>query len=122
MKKQYSHCKGFSEWYCTYEIQMSADPELRFLNCARAENVHKEYTQIGATRGTSLAIDVILVREGESRPEQGKEVERAADAPSGQAVLRRFFPGFRDQEAMEFCEKQLGKLNKLVEECEHRFR
>jgi len=122
MKKQYGHCNGFAEWYCAQAIKMSADQELKYLNKARAENIHKEYVPTGATRTASLGIDVILVKEGSSHFQQREEPERRASTESSRRTVRRFFSEFKQMGVIEFCENQLCKLSKITRDCEDRFR
>ena len=49
MQRQYKRCDGFGQWYCQTQIEMSADPELEYLNKARVEAVHTEPVTTVAT-------------------------------------------------------------------------
>lgn len=119
LKKQYTRRKGFSEWYSPIVKKMREDPELTYLKKVRNEDIHKETVQTGATRTVSIGISVVF---GEPSPksEQAKETEKPPKQISPKTI-RRFFPKFGDMCIIEFCEKQLDKLNKIVEECEKQF-
>ena len=121
IKRQYAHRNGFAEWYCPYQIKMFADPELKYLKKVRDEDVHTEYIQTGATREKTLYVDIILVEEGAPMAEQAKEAKPKPPPQSGSRIVRRFFPKFGQVDVIEFCEKQLVKLAKIVEECENQF-
>lgn len=119
MQKQYVCRKGFSEWYSPIVKKMSGDPELTYLNEARAEDIHKETVQTGATRAITFGVDVVF---GKAPPksEQTKESEKPP-TQSSTKTIRRFFPKFGNIDVIEFCENQLQKLNKIVEGCEKQF-
>jgi len=121
MQKQYKQRDGFAEWYCPHQIKMSADSELEYLNKVRVEDVHRKPVLSGATRELTMTGDIILVKDGASVAEQAKEAEPKPPTQSRQKTVRRWFPEFRQVEVIEFCENQLTKLAKMVEECENRF-
>jgi len=121
MQKQYGDRQNFDEWDRQRRIEMSADPELRYLNEVRVEDVHRKPVLTGATRELSFTGDVVLVEEGTPVAEQAKEVESKPSTQSRPKTVRRFFPKFRQVDVIEFCENQLAKLAKIVEECENRF-
>ena len=124
MQKQYKHRQNFDEWHRQKQIKMSADPELRYLRDARNEDVKTEPILTGATREVSLPLDVILVEDGTSMAEQAKEAEEAEPKPPIQSqskTVRRFFPKFGQVDVIKFCENQLTKLTRIVQECENRF-
>nr|CBH38659.1 hypothetical protein BSM_21360 [uncultured archaeon] len=121
MQKQYRHRNGFSKWYCPKQIDMEADPELKYLNKARAEAIHTETIETGATRIKTSTLGVTIVEKDTPEAEQVKEVESKPSAQSRPRTVRRFFPEFKDMDVIEFGEKQLAKLTKIVEECEKRF-
>ncbi|MBN2186021.1 MAG: hypothetical protein JW732_01050 [Dehalococcoidia bacterium] len=121
LQKQYAHRNGFAEWYCTYKIKMPADPELKYLNKARADDIHTEYVQTGITREIKVNLGLLLVKEGVSVAEQAKEPEYKPTAKSSPRTVRRFFPKFEQVDVIEFCENQLVKLTRIVEKCENRF-
>ena len=100
---------------------MSADPELEYLNNVRVEDVHREPVQTGATREVTVSIDAVLVKEGAPEAEQAKEAEPKPPTQSSPKTVRRFFPKFGHVDVIEFCENQLTKLTRIVEECENRF-
>ena len=121
MQKQYVRRNGFAEWYRQNQIKMSADPELEYLNKVRVEDVHREPVQTGATRQVTVSIDAVLVKEGTPEAEQAKEAEPKPPTQSSPKTVRRFFPKFGHVDVIEFCENQLTKLTRIVEECENRF-
>ena len=121
MQKQYAHRNGFAEWYCPHKIKMSADPELEYLNELRVEDVHREPIRTGATREVTLYVDMILVEEGAPMAEQAKEAERKPPMQSNPKTIRRLFPKFGQVDVIEFCETQLVKLTRMVEECGNQF-
>lgn len=118
LQKQYARRNGFAEWYCQKKIMMSADPGLKYLNEARVEDVKREPVKTGATRAITFGVSVIFGDPPKS--EQPKEAEKSP-TQSRTKTIRRFFPKFGNMDVIEFCEKQLDKLNKIVEECEKQF-
>jgi len=121
MKKQYRHREGFNEWYCQKQIEMKTDRELKYLNEARVENVHKTPVPTGSTRQGAIRIDAIVAKEGVSEAKQPKKGEYKSPEQRNQRTVRRFFPKFKDIDVIEFCEKQLKKLADIVQECESNF-
>ena len=120
MQKQYKHRNGFGEWYCPKQLKMKDDPELMYLNKARVEAIHTETIETGATRIKASSMG-LTVGKDTPEAEQVKEAKSKPSAQSSPKTVRRFFPEFKDMDVMEFGEKQLVKLTKIVEECEKRF-
>ena len=121
MQKQYKKQNGFSEWYCQQQIKMSNDAELKFLNKARVEDVHKSPVKTGATREKTFTVDVVIVKEGEKVEEQVEEDEKKSQHKISPKTIRRFFTTYEHEDVVEFSERQLKKLLQLVEECENIF-
>jgi hypothetical protein len=127
MQKQYKTGKSkkdrkdFDEWYSPKQLKMIADPELKYLNNARDEAIHTETIETGATRTKTSSIGLKIVEKGTPETEQVKEAESKPSAQSSPKTVRRFFPEFKDMDVIEFGEKQLAKLTKVVEDCEKRF-
>lgn len=125
MRKQYAHCNGFAKWYCQKKKKMSADPRLKYLQKARNTDVHADThgkpLKTGATRKIQIKVDAIVVKEGAPVAEQPKKAEPKLPTQSSPKTVRRWFPKFGRVDVVPFCESQLGKLTKLVEECEKRF-
>jgi hypothetical protein len=121
MQKQYRHRNGFSKWYCPKQIDMEADPELKYLNKARVEAIHTETIETGATRIKPSPIGLTIGEKGTPETEQVKEAESKPSTQSSPKTVRRFFPEFKGMDVIEFGEKQLAKLSKVVEDCEKRF-
>lgn len=121
MQKQYKHRQNFDEWHRQKQIKMSADPELHYLKKARNEDVKTEAILTGATRERSITADVRLVEAGTPLTEQANEAEPKPPIQSRPKTVRRFFPKFGQVDVIKFCENQLTKLVKMVEECENRF-
>jgi len=120
LQKQYAHSNGFTEWYLQNKIKMSADPELKYLNEIRVEDVKREPVKTGTTHAITFGVSVVF-GETPSKSEQTKEDE-SPPIQSSTKIIRRFFPKFGKIDVIEFCENQLKKLNKIVEECEKQFR
>jgi len=120
MQKQYRHEAGFAEWYCRHQIQMKADPELDYLNCARVDTVHTEVVPTGTTREVSHAVHAFMNTEGSMR-ESSQQAERKSHVQSAPRAIRRFFPKFMNVDVIPFCASQLDKYTRLVEECEKLF-
>lgn len=121
MQKQYKRREGFDEWYRQKQIEMSTDPELQCLKEARNEDVKTEPIPTGATREVTMSIDAVLVKEGTQKAEEAKEDEPKPPAQNSPRTVRRFFPKFGHVDVIEFCENQLTKLTRIVEECKNRF-
>ncbi|CAG1770697.1 hypothetical protein [Geobacter sp.] len=121
MQKQYGKVSGFPEWYCIEQIKMVADAELKYLNEARVEDVHRKPVHTGATRASSCGIDAILLKEGEECPLSTETVVSQDTTESQNVTLRRYFADRDYIETIEFCSSQLSKLTTLVAECESRF-
>jgi hypothetical protein len=121
MQKQYKHRNGFEEWYCPKQLKMKGDPELKFLKKARDVAIHRETIETGATREKTSSIGLTTVGNGTPETEQVKEAESKPSAQSSPKTVRRFYPEFKGMDVIEFGEKQLAKLTKVVEDCEKRF-
>lgn len=121
MQKQYGKREGFPEWYCVEQTKMVADSNLKYLNEARVEDVHRSPVHTGATRLNSVRLDAILVREGEEDVVETKHEAASEEVVSQPVTLRRFFVGRQDTEVIEFCSAQLAKLINLVAKCEERY-
>src|SRR5574341_1334722 len=65
LQKQYGNQQGFREWYCVEQTKMNADNDLKYLNEARVEDVHRKPIHTGAMRSITVGLDAILVKEGE---------------------------------------------------------
>ena len=74
MQKQYKHRDGFAQWYCQKQIEMSADPELEYLNDARVEAVHTEPVATGTTRVATATVKAFIVKP-DLRVEAEREVQ-----------------------------------------------
>ena len=122
MQKQYKHKNSFSEWYCQKQIIMSADSELQYLNKARVEDVHKTPVKTGATRIINFTIDAILVERNVKVGGQEEKVEHKSDKKDNVETIRRFFINYEHEDVVSFSERQLKKLDQLVEECENYFK
>ena len=126
MQKQYKHRDGFAQWYCQKQIEMSADPELEYLNDARVEAVHTEPVATGTTRVATVTARAFIVKPGvpveaQAEVQQGKSGQVDSSTDVGPRTVRRFFPEYGGVDVMEFCVEQLTKLDKVAEECRNRF-
>ena len=126
MQKQYKTGKSkkdrkdFDEWYCPKQLKMIADPELKYLNKARDEAIHTETIETGATRIKTSSLG-LTVGKDTPEAEQVNEAESKPSAQSSPKTVGRFYPEFKNRDVIEFGEKQLAKLTKVVEDCEKRF-
>ena len=74
MQKQYNDCSWFEAWYCIKRREISGDAELKYLNAARVESIHKKEVLTASTRvyapllfpGSRTAKEVEVV--GSARP------------------------------------------------------
>lgn len=122
MQEQYTHRNGFAEWYCPKQIGMRADRELVFLTKARNEDIHTKTVRTGTTREWTSTAGACIAGEGTPKNEQAGETETEPPTQSGAETVGRSLVGeFEHVAVVEFCEKQLTKLTKLVQECENRF-
>ena len=76
----------------------------------------------GAGREVSLAADVILVSGNSGTSQESNVTETPSQSSHGTPrTVRRFFPDLENGDVVPFCERQLAKLAKLVNECEGQF-
>ena len=109
MQKQYTHIEGFPEWYCVKQLKMSADPDLAYLFKARGKTIHEQ--PIGSLTLTENHETFYINHPG-----------HGVDTPIYyEKLTNRLFSGYKEKDILVFCEKQLNKLTKIVEECEDRF-
>ncbi|NQE51950.1 hypothetical protein C5S29_00055, partial [ANME-1 cluster archaeon GoMg3.2] len=116
MQKQYrsKYGKDFDEWYRPKEQKMKDDPELKYLNKVRAEAIHTETIETGATRIKTSSLG-LTVGKDTPEAEQVNEAESKPAAQSSPKTVGRFYPEFKNRDVIEFGEKQLAKLTKVVE-------
>jgi hypothetical protein len=91
MQKQYGKHSGFPKWYYEEQTRMVADADLKYLNEARVENVHRKPVHTGATRAVSFSIDAILVKEGEEYSFDTEPVIPEKAVESLNVTLKRYF-------------------------------
>lgn len=123
MQKQYKHQKDFAKWYCQNQIEMSADKELEYLKKARNKDVHVEKIQTGATRQNSISGNAFIVKKGVKNKKSLKRDDQSL-IQSKTKTVRRFFLKVGNENkvgVVPFCERQMNKLTKLVDECEKQF-
>jgi len=121
MRKQYRHVPGFSQWYCERQIEMQADPELKYLNDLRVEAVHTEPTGLGATRQGTFTADAVIASPALVAEQPQVAPEAQEHTASGVRTVRRFLPEFHGMDVVPFCDAQLQKLESLLDECERLF-
>ena len=122
MQVQYSHQAEFGTWYGQQREAMSGDTELKFLNDARAESIHKNVARASASRVVSVAADLFLVSGNSMSSPEPEVTETPAQSPHvAPQTVRRFFPGLQNCDVVPFCERQLAKLTRMVTECEGLF-
>lgn len=119
MQKQYKKCSGFSEWYCHKQIELSNDQELKFLLKARDDVIHKE--PVGTTAEFECFSPGAFITDINNEEEILNKLEQIDKRETKINIIRRFFAQDDETEIVEFCEKQLNKLTKLVDECETHF-
>ncbi|VVB55934.1 Uncharacterised protein [uncultured archaeon] len=125
MQKKYKHRDGFPAWYCLQQIKMDKELELKYLNKARSEDVHREPVKIGATRERIITgkARIVPAKEPETDVEilEKNELTYTPQKQISPKTVRRFFVDFKDTDVMEFCENQMLKYKILVAECEQKF-
>lgn len=121
MQKQFGKTPGFAEWYCIEQVKMRGDNELDYINEARVEEVHKNPVKTGARRSASTSCDAILVYEWEKDLIVEQCDEKTKNTEAVITTSRRYFLKFKQQEVINFCNQQLQKLLRLVDECEAKF-
>lgn len=121
MQNQYRHEVDFNRWYESKQKEMRADRPLTYLNDARVETVKKKSVWTGATRTKPFTADALIVKKGRKMKGISKRAEPKLTAQSEPRTIGRFFPEFEGLEIVPYCERQLAKLTKLVEECEKCF-
>jgi len=121
LQKQYSSYANFSDWYYPYQEEMKDDKELKYLHELRVEEVHREPVVTGTTRTRSFTIDVII-GEPSAVTTETKKNTKPASAKIPPKVVKRFLPKFDRVNIIDFCEKQINKLEKIVKKCECTFK
>ncbi len=109
MQKQYKRKEGFPEWYCCKQLKMSADPDLKYLIKARDETIHEK------------PIGSLTLTEGHETFNIHIDSFRFDIPVYYEKLTNRLLSEYNDKEIIIFCEEQLNKLTKIVEECEQRF-
>ena len=121
MQKQYGKHSGFPEWYCIQQTKMVADEDLKYLNEARVEDVHRKPVHTGAARAVRCGIGAILVKDGDEHLIETEVVAPEEIVESGNVTTSRYFVGRKDTEVIQFCIAQLSKLITLVARCEAQY-
>ena len=119
MQKQYKKCSGFSEWYCHEQIELSNEQELQFLLKARNDVIHKE--PVHTTTEFEMFSPGAFITDINDEEEILNKLEQMSKQETKINIIRRFFEQDDETEIVEFCENQLNKLTKLVDECETLF-
>lgn len=122
MQKQYTKCSGFLEWYSNEQIKMSNDQDLKFLIDARNDVIHIKPVNHMTEYEIKIPVSLPII-PGE---ELLKKIDKINDGEVNKREIevnieRRFFEK-QEQEIIDFCENQLNKLTKLVDECELKFK
>jgi hypothetical protein len=132
MQIQYAENINFLGWYCPQQRKMKDDREMRFLNNLRVNFIHFR-TPIVST-GKQLTVSVSARLEySEGHPLYGTPFPESAPTvivppkikatnvifKAGETIGKKSLPD--DTEVIPFCRTQLGKLEKLVSECEKQF-
>jgi len=123
MQKQYAQIEGFECWYKKKQNEMRKDQELVYLNKARVEVLKKKSVPMVATRVITLACSCFIVKnKNELSTSNINNPQIAKPSPSNlPKTIKRFFPEFEEVDILEYCKRQLDKLEKLVAECEQKF-
>jgi|SRR5271157_2678167 len=132
MQIQYAEKDQFWEWYCPQQRKIKEDREMRFLKDLRVNFIHflppivhteKKMTYVANTRMEYSEGDP---RYGTPFPESNPMVivpsrikATKVIFKAGQPIGEKSLPD--DTEVIPFCLTQLGKLEKLVSECEKQF-
>lgn len=122
LQKQYGHCKDFYEWYDKKQHEMKQDKELRFFIDARNEDVKEEPIKTIATRLLTKTMSYCIVKNGKIIGENQGEYPSAQDNKEKYPkTVYRYFTKYRDIDMLAFCENQLDKLSKIIDECENKY-
>ena len=121
MQKQYANTGGFAVWYCKIRTEMIGDKDLKYLKDARVDTVHKKIVPTEVEAGARMANTLSLVKVGEEPPRVDKPNLKKPSASNSPIILRYLFMDHNSESVIEFCDKQLKKLEKIVEECENSF-
>ena len=109
MQRQYQHKAGFPEWFCSTKIKMKADSDLEYLIKLRGKTIHEK--PIDSLPSTENHETFYI-----NHPSHG------VDTPIYyEKLTNRLFSNNKEKDILVFCEGQLNKLTKIVEECEQRF-
>lgn len=117
MQKQYNNHDGFLKWYAIQQEEMGKDQDLNFLNDARIETIHKKPIGIKTGFMNTFLLHIKAIEE------DGRKFYMMDGDPNKNktsVITKRTFAEY-DAEIIDFSEKQLEKLEKIVSKCETQF-
>lgn len=117
MQKQYYGVSGFDTWYEEQRKLMEADKELKFMNKVRVESVHTEPVDLGATRRMEFTMNAFIGGKDDVKPPS----ILVPDFPDKTSTSRRWFVDNREVDIRDYLSRQIGKIKRIVDECEQRF-
>ena len=151
MQKEFHHIIGFEDWYTNKQRLIQSDNDFKFFNELRVATVHTKALQPNKKVKVSIvepaisitdSVSVRVIRAGkavEEHPAQDENMD-TQQVPSftkafepfrslgkksarnkGSRNISRFFKERPDDDLVGLCEKYVGKLKKLVDECEQLF-
>ncbi len=129
MRTQYGDKNGFWEWYCPQQTKLKYDDEMRFLNHVRVNFIHLGPQQVTTVREQSIQIGTTLVYAPnhplkDTQPPDATSTEIQSISPRTVDVIFKadkdtMKKGLKtDMSVLQFCDRQLKKLDGLVSGCE----
>ena len=120
MQKQYSNRRGFSAWYGVKQCDMDKDVDLKCLNRARVEMVHKK--PIGYMKGISSTVCIELMVVDKKRVgHNGSENYNHNNHHKSESHVDGYYFLDDGKDIIIFSDEQLIKLEEIVNECEAHF-
>ncbi len=132
MQIQYAEKDQFWEWYCPQQRRMKKDREMRFLKDLRVNFIHFRPPIITTEKEAPYQMATTLVYS-EGHPLYGTPLPRPVPMlytqprakatnvifKADQTIGRKSLPD--DTEVIEFCSRNLNKLEEIVNKCEKQF-
>jgi hypothetical protein len=131
MQTEFDKVPGFKEWYADKQTKMQDDTEMKLLNNKRVMTIHQKPVRPSAQINATLTEQIVFsdsasivvthangtVEQQESEPEP-KRVPAKSEAT---VEWRWYFEELPEKDVVTICNKHIGKLAVLVEECESKF-
>jgi hypothetical protein len=132
LQREFAHTPGFKEWSVREQDRLKVDQRMVLFNDKRVEAVHIRPVAPNAKvdlslRETIYASESLLVEklDAEGNVLETREISSPpptrAPAPPLSVEWRWYFEELSDIDVVSACEEQVGKLRRIVDECERRF-